>query len=348
MPKSIDKHSAIRFELGQFEALAHCVAELGKDAFYPTVLRALSTTFSWQACAVARYSRVSKPEHLYVEGLRSEMVDLYFKGYYRTDPVFRLVHEGTDHGVYVHSQDFPDLKDTPYSLVYLPMAGWADILAVLMPSLGRAVTALFWLSKQKKIAASEAARLRTVYPLLLALHDVHSLAMVNAISAGNRIQDDTNAYALFDQQGNKVFAVDAWNEKAGLLDRALRRAKDDKTHMYRFPDGGVLHAEALPDSFGPAPGGWYASYEPQVTVQSPVDLERVLETFYAKTLTPREKEIVALILAGHTNHSIARNLGITSGGVRNHRVRLYAKLDITVERELFKLFLDHIMQSQPS
>ncbi len=52
-------------------------------------------------------------------------------------------------------------------------------------------------------------------------------------------------------------------------------------------------------------------------------------------LTPREREIVALILAGHPTHTIAARLGLTPGTVRNHRLSIYSKLDITTEREIF-------------
>jgi DNA-binding CsgD family transcriptional regulator len=56
-------------------------------------------------------------------------------------------------------------------------------------------------------------------------------------------------------------------------------------------------------------------------------------------LTPRERDIVSLILQGHPTVSIARHLGLARGTVKNHRRRLYRKLDITSERELFLTFL---------
>jgi len=52
-------------------------------------------------------------------------------------------------------------------------------------------------------------------------------------------------------------------------------------------------------------------------------------------LSLRERELVQLILAGHPTTTIARRLGITAGTVKNHRRNIYAKLDITTERELF-------------
>ena len=84
-------------------------------------------------------------------------------------------------------------------------------------------------------------------------------------------------------------------------------------------------------------------YEPRQNAVSSIDLDAALSSFFPGILTKWEIEIVGLVLGGHTNKSIASHLGITTGGVRNHRVRLYEKLDVTVERELFKLFLDHLL-----
>jgi DNA-binding CsgD family transcriptional regulator len=59
-------------------------------------------------------------------------------------------------------------------------------------------------------------------------------------------------------------------------------------------------------------------------------------------LTSREREVVSLILAGHASRDIAKRLGISPGTVRNHRLSIYDKLDITTEREVFLAYLDLI------
>lgn len=55
-------------------------------------------------------------------------------------------------------------------------------------------------------------------------------------------------------------------------------------------------------------------------------------------LSSRERELVQHVLAGHPTAAIAGRLGITVGTVKNHRRRIYEKLDITTERELFLQF----------
>ena len=59
-------------------------------------------------------------------------------------------------------------------------------------------------------------------------------------------------------------------------------------------------------------------------------------------LSARERDIVSLILTGHPTIGIAAKLGLARGTVKNHRRSIYAKLDITTERELFLRYLDTI------
>ena len=58
-----------------------------------------------------------------------------------------------------------------------------------------------------------------------------------------------------------------------------------------------------------------------------------------RCLTAREREVVALMLKGHSSKSIARCLGIAVGTVRNHRKNVYRKLSITSQSALFACFL---------
>ncbi len=56
-------------------------------------------------------------------------------------------------------------------------------------------------------------------------------------------------------------------------------------------------------------------------------------------LTPRERELVGTMLAGHPPAAISARLAISAGTVKNHRRNIYQKLDITSERELFLQYI---------
>ncbi|MCW2256411.1 DNA-binding CsgD family transcriptional regulator [Providencia alcalifaciens] len=57
-------------------------------------------------------------------------------------------------------------------------------------------------------------------------------------------------------------------------------------------------------------------------------------------LTPRECEVVELILEGNGSPQIAQSLFISLGTVKNHRKNIYQKLDINSQAELFNLLMN--------
>ncbi|GAB1437742.1 helix-turn-helix transcriptional regulator [Providencia sp.] len=61
-------------------------------------------------------------------------------------------------------------------------------------------------------------------------------------------------------------------------------------------------------------------------------------------LTPRECEIVELILEGKGSPQIAQALFISLGTVKNHRKNIYQKLDINSQAELFNLLMNKFSQ----
>ncbi|WP_432284027.1 helix-turn-helix transcriptional regulator [Aminobacter sp. BA135] len=68
-------------------------------------------------------------------------------------------------------------------------------------------------------------------------------------------------------------------------------------------------------------------------------LEKAFEMFATSMLSNRESEIVRLILKGHSSKSMARVLGNSPETVKVHRKRIYAKMGITSQGELFSIFL---------
>lgn len=67
-----------------------------------------------------------------------------------------------------------------------------------------------------------------------------------------------------------------------------------------------------------------------------------MRSFGANVLSPREQEVVHLILLGHSSPSAAAYLGIAEGTVKVHRHHAYAKLGISSQAELFSLASRHM------
>ena len=67
----------------------------------------------------------------------------------------------------------------------------------------------------------------------------------------------------------------------------------------------------------------------------PKPLGRQIGEFGTGILSPRESDVIHLILLGHTSAAIADHLGIAEGTVKVHRRHAYAKLGISSQVELF-------------
>ncbi|TCP05309.1 regulatory LuxR family protein [Rubrivivax gelatinosus] len=56
-----------------------------------------------------------------------------------------------------------------------------------------------------------------------------------------------------------------------------------------------------------------------------------------ETLSAREREVMAFVVAGHTSKEIARRLGISPLTVRKHRENLMRKLEVATTARLVAL-----------
>ncbi|MEG3765239.1 helix-turn-helix transcriptional regulator [Alteromonas sp. 14N.309.X.WAT.G.H12] len=74
-------------------------------------------------------------------------------------------------------------------------------------------------------------------------------------------------------------------------------------------------------------------------------VNHLLEHFEAERLTSRERQIAKLIIMGHSSQSAADKLCISPGTERVHRAKLYAKLNLRSNSELFSYFLNLLTQA---
>ncbi|MGO1245828.1 MAG: response regulator transcription factor [Oceanisphaera sp.] len=83
---------------------------------------------------------------------------------------------------------------------------------------------------------------------------------------------------------------------------------------------------------------------PANTMREQVEL--ALSSFGKPRLTPREQQVAVLLLQGQDNHTIAQQLGIGVGTVKNHRKHLYSKLNIDSQAALFAHFINHLITQE--
>ncbi len=69
-------------------------------------------------------------------------------------------------------------------------------------------------------------------------------------------------------------------------------------------------------------------------------IDLAFRTFGASLLSPREKDVLELMLRGYGPGVSAERLGIAVETVRRHRKSIYRKLDVSSQTDLFSLFLN--------
>ena len=77
-------------------------------------------------------------------------------------------------------------------------------------------------------------------------------------------------------------------------------------------------------------------------VDNHVIIEETVRALFGSRITPRESQVVAQVLEGHSSEAIAKSLGISVGTVRIHRRNVYGKLHISSQQELFTIFFQEI------
>lgn len=76
-------------------------------------------------------------------------------------------------------------------------------------------------------------------------------------------------------------------------------------------------------------------------------LRRAYRHFGASILTEREREVTHLLLQGNSAKAIARALAISPETARNHLKRVYPKLGVASQAELFALFFKALERVEP-
>jgi len=92
--------------------------------------------------------------------------------------------------------------------------------------------------------------------------------------------------------------------------------------------------------------GIHSNFESEPGEMSVVDnhviIEETVSALFGSRITPRESQVVAQVLEGHSSEAIAKSLGISVGTVRIHRRNVYGKLHISSQQELFSIFFQEI------
>lgn len=333
-----------------FREMGALVEATGRDDFYARLVEFAAMLLDCERWLVMRYAHYAMPEFVVNEAMSEEAVAFYLKGLYRLDPLLRISRNGSRRGVYTLSQ----LKDRESASAYYDdifrTALIYDELAILFAAPGRVCVALCLDRDSRHFAPPEVQLIETLYPALEGLHNAHlDRTFAVAVNGGTRtaLTDSQQAILILDRHNQPVLRSEGWKalERAGGAPDLRMVHLNRASGMVSLDANMVLHWEELGAGFAVAPHGRVCVMERRSPGYIGVDFREALARFAERhALTPQQRSIVELIIRGHPNASIAARLKISAGTVRNHRCRLYDKLDITTERELFFMFLMELFE----
>ena len=134
-----------------------------------------------------------------------------------------------------------------------------------------------------------------------------------------------------------------WPLDAGVtLAVSLERSE----HAAAFSDDDVQRLEAVqPLLYALARKHWITTHSQAATAPD-LEIGRLVQeaatNFGHDVLTPRECEVVKLVLRGYSTKSISQSLGISPGTVKVHRENIYSKLGVSSQAELFNMFITSV------
>ncbi|MBK1865382.1 helix-turn-helix transcriptional regulator [Aestuariivirga sp. YIM B02566] len=223
--------------------------------------------------------------------------------------------------------------------------GLVDEIGMLLPSPGRRTVALF-MERSMRFSDEAPDVLRRLYSGIARLHRTNNQLLFRGAVTRAARGFQPNAVCIFDRAGETVFANRQWRQACrhdGALEAQARAAFAEGSRSLDI-DGGTLFASRLDEWFPIAPGG-------RLCVLSYSSLRNSLPalkaSFLAGYVSKREHEIICAILEGYPTKAIAERVGCAPQTVKAHKKRIYRRLDITTEREIFLMFLDHLQGRSP-
>lgn len=330
--------------------LATVIERVGTDQFHENVMLFLTSQVPVDIEWIVHYSPLSIPKLIHSRKLEHakhhidlNMVNkLYYDGYYRLDPWYRYWRNDGRVGVLTPNTLGPigESKEDFYS-VLKPFLGDMDVIAIFFPCLGRSAITVF-LEREETFSVKEIDYIKDTFPELLALQNLHEQIMLGTIRSTHIGHDNANIYMLIEKSSRCLYESKGWKNIANKdteftkIATALAKGPTPRSINTKY---GVLHFERIPYSFLSDKEARLLILERSPNAKSAIGINNALNNFHTDELTPRERQIIRLIILGYSSEKIAKELGIGVGTIRNHRKRLYHKLDIAAERELFSKFL---------
>jgi DNA-binding CsgD family transcriptional regulator len=328
--------------------LADILGAIGRPHFYRTLADQLSKLLGCDRYLVMRYSHFAKPAFLINNFMPVAVEDLYRQDLYCLDPLYGMVRGGTQLKVSTLREVRNHKGIGEYCDALFQYAGIYDELAMMLPLFGGLVIAICFDNESAPFEVDSVALALEVYPVIEQANRLH---LARSLPGGGYglLDGHSTAVKVTTSDREPVYQNDAWTdiESSALrpdIDRYMQ--SDFQRNVVHFGES-VLHGHRLDTDSPVWPNGNIFFVERQSASSTNVDFASVLDAVAQRyRLSPRERDLFKMALQGCDSRRIARRLGLSVGTVKNYKHRLYAKLNISCERELASLLLSFLAGSE--
>ncbi len=321
--------------------MSKVISEIGRPAFYESMIELLRQMIPCDFWIVARYEDRSRPLIVLENGMGSSAKAAYTDTLWSHDPLQRRSGRSLKAVSLSELRDNGDLDQT-YRRYVDKTLRIADELALLFPINDRSFLALCLDRQSGVFSQEEVALADELQQMLIEIHHLHMLRVIDHHLALLLQRNDLGKSEIMVLSDNNtvLYKSETWSHAAAQAFE--REPEPSEIGSNRVAETTGRDGWSLLRLEGSSHDAILAGADIYVLRRTAGDLsERVEQFARLHSLTGRQKQIVLLCLQGHHNASIAERLDITVGGVKNHKLRLYEKLDVTTERELVSAILAH-------
>jgi DNA-binding CsgD family transcriptional regulator len=325
-------------------AIAAVVDAVGRQGFYAVVLETLGQYIDCERWLAIKYSRFSAPEFIVNTSLSHEAVTQYMDHLYRIDPLLRLVTEDRVPSVVTFSLMQSEDESNVYYDEIFKSGQILDELTLMLPVIGGGYLGFCFDREYTLFNEDEIAFFTALYPIIVAAHAAHMrtefMEGLGALFGNGKV-----GVLTLGSDNRVIYQNPAWNALTGhafekeKLEFILSQPELIAVHV----EGLIAHWEYSRNVSASTASVRAVFLEQKSEGYIQTDVKEFFERFYdTYHLSPRERQLVEKTLRGYSMPLIAEKLDLSLGTVRNYKQRLYAKLDITSEREIFSLFMMHM------
>ena len=327
-----------------FAQLGEVAASIGSDSFHRKLLRLAGLCIRHDSSWIIRYSRVAPPDVLYTSGVPAEIVAFYDeKGQY-LDPFSAHWRRTGEPGVLTLSELANESPESVlYTKIFTPAANISDEIGMFFSTVGHCCFGLFLERERGSFSKADIERAKLIFPALEGYHRSHLGQLFNHLrytggaESGGLVSRPT---LIRDRHGVEVFSNASWREAvaadASILPLIAAFGSAEGLTTLQGRDY-VLKTEPFDRDFPLAPGGRIFTLEARAAAQEDsVDYRAAAQILQA--LTPRERDILSLTMKGQATGQIAQALAISKGTIKNCKLRIYRKAEVSSERDLVKKF----------